>query len=118
MDVRELAADYAAMVKNGQMDEAAMKYWSDDIVTEEAMEGGPYAAVTRGKTEAVAKAEAWYANTEVHAMTADGPYVHGDIFLLRIDLDATPKGGERMRMTEVVEYQVRDGKVVRERYFY
>jgi hypothetical protein len=118
MDVREIAADYTAMVQAGEMDAAAMKHWADDVVTEEAMAGGPYAAVTRGKAEAVAKAEAWYAGTEVHSLAADGPYVHGDVFLIRMEIDATPKGGERMMMREVVEYQVQGGKVVRERYFY
>ena len=38
-DVRAIAADYAAMVAAGHMDEAAMKHWADDLVTIEAMPG-------------------------------------------------------------------------------
>jgi predicted ester cyclase len=54
----------------------------------------------------------------VHGLQSDGPYVHGDTFLIRMSIDVTPKGGTRMQMSEVVAYKVADGKVVEERYFY
>jgi hypothetical protein len=116
MDVRELAADYAAMLAGGQMDAAAMKHWSDDIATYEAQPGDM--AVTHGKAEAIAKAEAWYAAHEVHGFRAEGPFVNGDSFLMILDIDVTPTGGQRMHMREIVSYKVADGKVVEERYFY
>jgi ketosteroid isomerase-like protein len=115
-DVRELAADYAALVAAGKMDEAAMKYWADDIVTREAMPGEM--AETRGKAETLRKAEWWYANHEVHGLRSEGPFVNGDSFLLILEIDVTPKGGERMQMREVVSYRIAGDKVVEERYFY
>jgi ketosteroid isomerase-like protein len=116
MDVRELAADYAALVAGGQMDAAAMKYWSDDLVTREAVPGEM--AETHGKGHALEKAQAWYANHEIHGFRSEGPFVNGDSFLIVMDIDVTPKGGERMQMREVVGYRVADGKVVEERYYY
>jgi ketosteroid isomerase-like protein len=116
MDVREIAADYAAMVAAGQMDQAAMKYWSDELVTREALPGDM--AETHGKAQAVAKAEGWYANHEIHGFRSEGPFVNGDSFLILMELDVTPKGGERMQMREVVGYRVAEGRIVEERYYY
>ena len=115
-DVRAIAADYAAMVAAGHMDEAAMKHWADDLVTIEAMPGEMDR--TEGKAAAVAKAEWWYANHEIHGFRSEGPFVNGDSFLLVMDIDVTPKGGERMQMREIVGYRVAGGKVVEERYYY
>ncbi len=116
MDVRELAADYAALVAAGKMDEAAMKHWSDDLVTIEAMPGEM--SQTRGKDEALAKARWWYENHEIHGFRSEGPFVNGDTFLIIMDIDVTPKGGKRISMREVVGYRVANDKVVEERYFY
>jgi ketosteroid isomerase-like protein len=116
MDTREVAADYAAMVAAGQMDQAAIKYWADDIVTEEAMPGEM--SRTEGREAGLAKAKWWYENHDIHSFRSEGPFVNGDTFLLVMEIDVTPKGGERMQMREVVGYQVADGKVVEERYYY
>ena len=53
-DVRTIAADYAALLAAGRMDEAALTYWHDDVATFEAVPGEH--AETHGKAEALAKA--------------------------------------------------------------
>lgn len=116
MDIREIAADYAAMVAAGQMDGAAEKYWSDEIETHEGMDGPM--AHTRGKAETVGKAQWWYANHEIHGLKVDGPWVNGDQFLIGMEIDVTPKDGQRMQMKEIVGYRVAGGRVVEERYYY
>jgi hypothetical protein len=35
-----------------------------------------------------------------------------------MEMDVTPKQGERMQIREVVGYRVAEGKVVEERYYY
>lgn len=116
MDVRELAADYAAMVAAGKMDEAAMKHWSDDIVTREAVPGE--LAETHGKVATLEKARWWYENHDVHGVRTEGPFVNGDSFLIIMDLDVTPHGGARTSMREIVCYRVAQDRVVEERYYY
>ncbi len=116
MDVREIAGDYAAMVAAGQMEQAAQKYWADDIVTAEAMPGAM--ATTTGKAEAMAKAEAWYAAHEIHGFRSEGPFVNGDSFLILMDMEVTSKDGEHSRIREIVSYRVAGGQVVEERYYY
>jgi len=104
------------MAAAGKMNEAAMKYWADDVVTVEAMPGEMDR--TEGKAAGLAKAQWWYENHEIHSFRSEGPFVNGDSFLLIMEIDVTPKGGTRMQMREIVDYHVVNDKVVSERYCY
>lgn len=114
--VQEIAEDLVAMCKAGQFDESGEKYWADDVVSLEAMEGDM--ARIEGKVGVKAKGEWWSANHEIHSVEVEGPYVHGDQFVVRFKMDVTPKGGQRLQMDEVGLYTVRNGKIVEERFFY
>jgi ketosteroid isomerase-like protein len=113
---QQVAEDLVAMCKAGQFDESGEKYWADDVVSLEPGEGEM--ARIQGKAGVRAKGEWWYANHEIHGVAVEGPYVHGDQFVVRFKMELTPKGGERISMDEVGLYTVRDGKVVEERFFY
>lgn len=113
---REVAEDLVALGRDGKIDDAGHKYWSDDVVSLEAMDG-PMARV-EGKAGVIAKGEWWYANHEVHDLGIEGPYVNGDQFAVRFRMDVTPKDGERVTMDEIGLYTVTDGKIVEERFLY
>jgi ketosteroid isomerase-like protein len=117
MTTAELAKAFTEMLKAGQHHEAAARFNAADIVSREAMEG-PMARI-QGTDAVKAKAEWWYANHEVHSASAHGPFVNGDQFIVRFDLDVTPKdSGQRMQMQEAGLYTVKDGKIVEEAFFY
>ena len=116
MSVREIAEDLVALCRAGQFDESGEKYWADDVVSVEAMEGDM--AEVRGKDGVRGKGEWWSANHEVHAVEVEGPYLNGDQFAVRFKMDITPKGGQRVVMDEVGVYTVRDGKIAEERFYY
>jgi hypothetical protein len=113
---REVAEDLVALGRDGKIDDAGHKYWADDVVSLEAMDG-PMARV-EGKAAVIAKGEWWYANNEVHEIGVEGPYVNGDQFAVRFRMDVTPKDGERTQMDEIGLYTVKDGKIVEERFLY
>jgi ketosteroid isomerase-like protein len=113
---QEVAQDLVAMLKQGQFDESGEKYWADDVVSLEPMEGDM--ARIEGKAGVRAKGEWWAANHEVHDVLIEGPYVHGDQFVVRFKMALTPKGGERITMDEVGVYTIKDGKIAEERFFY
>jgi ketosteroid isomerase-like protein len=114
--VQEIANDLVAMCKAGQFDESGEKYWADDVVSLEPMPGDM--ARIQGKAGVRAKGEWWAANHEIHGVQVEGPYVHGDQFVVRFRMELTPKGGERITMDEVGLYTIRDGKIAEERFFY
>jgi ketosteroid isomerase-like protein len=116
MSTAEVAKQFAAALEAGKFDEAE-RFWSDEIVSYEAMEG-PMREV-RGRAAVHGKAEWWNANHDVHSFETAGPYVNGDRFALRFRIDVTPKAtGQRMQMEEIGLYTVKDGKIVEERFFY
>lgn len=116
MTTADIAKEFTAALKSGKFEDAE-RFWSDDVVSIEAMDGPMKEA--RGKAAVHAKGEWWTANHEVHKFETSGPFVNGDQFALRFVLDVTPKeSGKRMQMDEVGLYTVRNGKIVEERFFY
>ena len=117
MTVQEIAAEFAALCREGRHEEAGARFWSDDIVSIEAAEGP--AARAEGRAALAAKHAWWASAFEMHGGTTEGPYVNGDQFALRFTMDVTERAtGRRSQMAEVGLYTVRDGKVVEERFFY
>ncbi|NKC30009.1 nuclear transport factor 2 family protein [Falsiroseomonas selenitidurans] len=117
MGIKDIAEDFAALCKAGQHEEAGARYWAEEVVSREAMEG-PMAEM-RGVAAVREKSAWWFANHEVHSATTEGPFVHGDQFALRFEMDVTAKQtGQRLQMAEIGLYTVKDGKVVEERFFY
>lgn len=114
---REIADGFTALCKAGEFDAAGAKYWSQDVVSIEAMEGDM--ARIEGLDGVKAKGDWWSANHEIHAFETEGPFVEGDQFALVFRIDVTRKeSGERVKMDEVGLYTVRDGKIVEERFMY
>ena len=116
MTSQELAQAFTGLCRKGEFNEAGRVYWSDDIVSREPMPGDM--AEVRGRKAVEGKATWWYANHEVHGVQVEGPYVHGDRFVVRFKLDVTPKGGKRMSMDEVGLYTIKMGKIAEECFFF
>ena len=116
MTPAEIATAFTNLCKRGEFEEAGKQFWSDDVVSCEAMEG-PMARV-QGRAAVEAKGAWWYANHEVHNVEVEGPYVNGKQFVVRFTMDVTPKGGQRMQMDEVGVYTLENDKIAEERFFY
>lgn len=100
------------------------EYYADDIVSVEVM-GMPEVGMGRemkGIDAIRAKTKWWYDNHEVHSSSCTGPFPHGDRFIVFFEMDITPKigpmAGQRMQMQEAGLYTVKNGKIVREEFFY
>lgn len=116
MTTREIAEAFTALCRDGKGDEAAARFWSDGVVSIEAMDG-PMARL-EGREAVLAKHRWWDENTEFHGGSVEGPWVNGDQFAVRFTMDVTMKGQGRSQSAEIAVYTVRDGKVVEERFFY
>jgi ketosteroid isomerase-like protein len=113
----EVAKDFTDLLKAGDHEGAAAKYNSPDIVSIEAMDG-PMARL-QGTAAVQAKGEWFYSNHDIHAFSAEGPYVNGDQFIVNFYVDLTPKEtGQRNASHEMGLYTVKDGKIVEERFYY
>lgn len=75
--------------------------------------------ITRGKRDVVAKNEEWVNSLqEIHSEEISEPLVAGNFFSISMYFDATYNEHGRMAFTELCVYQVKDGKIVAEEFFY
>ena len=116
MAVSDVAQGLVALCREGKFDEAVSQYYSDDIVSVEAMGPDP---IAKGIAAVKAKGEWWASSFEVHSIEVLGPFVNGDQFAVRFTLDTTEKAtGKRSTMDEIAVYTVKDDKIVHESFFY
>ncbi len=111
------------LCREGKNMEAIDTLYSHHIVSVEAAAGGPTMPQRMEGIEAVkGKATWWEANHTVHKAEADGPFPHGDRFIVRFKYDVTaksgPMAGKRFPMDEAALYTVKDGKITQEEFFY
>lgn len=55
---------------------------------------------------------------EMHGGYSNEPIVAGNHFAVAMGMDVTMKGMGRMKMDEIAVYEVKDGKIVKEQFFY
>ena len=55
---------------------------------------------------------------EVHGGYVSNPVIAGNRFSVAMGMDVTMKGMGRLKMDEIAVYEVKDGKVVKEQFFY
>ena len=73
----------------------------------------------KGMDQILAKGKAWAAGIEaMHGEYINTPQVAGNFFVCTMGFDGTFKGRGRMQMDEVALYEVKDGKIVREQFFF
>lgn len=96
--------------------------YSDDIVSVEPIAGPEFEQSMTGITKVKGKNQWWAENNELHESKIDGPYPHGDRFILVMRYDVTPKSGpmagNRFTMQETGLYTVKNGKITKEEFFY
>ncbi len=100
--------------------ETAMRtLYAPEIVSVEAAASPDFPQELSGIDAVTRKAQWWSENHEVHAITVSDPLVAGPMFTVKMTLDATFKPiGQRIPMEEIAVYEVRNGKIVREQFFY
>ena len=65
------------------------------------------------------KASQWQTMVEeMHGGYTNKPQVAGNFFVCIMGMDVTVKGQPRMKMDEVALYEVKDGKIVMEQFFF
>ncbi len=110
------------LCRQGKFAEATDTLYSRDIVSIEAASGPNMPARMEGMEAIKAKGKWWEENHEVHKAEVEGPFPHGDRFIVRFKMDMTPKAGpmagKRFTMDEAGLYTVKDGKVTQEEFFY
>ena len=119
--LKQVAEALVAHCRAGTEAEGLATLYAPDAVSVEAeCMPGTDSRESHGVASIKAKHDWWAQAVEMHSATTSDPFLHGpDRFAVIFELDATDRAtGQRMAMKEVGLYTVRDGRIVREEFFY
>ena len=118
MTTRDVANQLVELCRFGKIDEAQEILFAETIQSVEANEMMG-AKIVAGLEAVKAKSVAFQEGVETfHGAEISDPIVAGNSFAITWKMDATFKGRGRMIIEEVCVYQVKDGKIVLEQFFY
>jgi ketosteroid isomerase-like protein len=114
-----VANELVALCRARRNLDAIAKLYSPKIVSIEPVGSEIMPAEMTGIEAVRQKNEWWFDNNELNSYEVNRPFVGGDQFAVQYLLDTTFKPtGQRSVMTEMALYTVKDGKIVREQFFY
>ncbi|MGB5555583.1 MAG: nuclear transport factor 2 family protein [Flavobacteriaceae bacterium] len=118
MDTKEIASKLVAWCSEGDFEKPYQHLYSPKIVSIEN-DGKAEGAYVEGFEGIQQKGEWWKENFEVHKTEVSQPIVANNWFSVKFDMDTTHKpSGQRSTMSEIAVYEVKDGKIVKEQFFY
>tara|TARA_B100001765_G_C19499652_1_gene338599 strand:- start:467 stop:829 length:363 start_codon:yes stop_codon:yes gene_type:complete len=117
MDTQQIAETLVNQFNAGEEKKIYEELYSPDIVSVEHS-GGEFPRC-EGMEDVMKKGQWWYENFEIHSSSAEGPLVADDWFSVKFTMDTTHKAsGQRSEMSEIAVYQVKDGKIIYEEFFF
>ena len=117
MTVQEVANRLVLLCREGKNVDAINELYDDDIVSHEP-EGSPM-KVKNGKDAVLDATNQWFGSVrELHSSFISNPIIAGDFFACTMKVDATYKEHGRNVMDELCVFEVKDGKIISDRFFY
>jgi len=117
-DIAQVAHRLVELCRTGQYDQAHQELYAQDAVSIEG-DGQNGESIARGMDAIREKGKQWADNlVEVHGGSVSEPVIADGWFSVAMGLDATYKDMGRVAMKEIAVYQVRDGKITHEQFFY
>ena len=118
-ETMEVGKKLVGLCKKGENMKAIDSLYSPDIESHEAVSMPGMPDKVRGLDAIRKKNRDWDENMQVNSSQVEGPFPFGDRFAVHYKYDVTNKrDGKSMKMEEVALYTVRDGKIVKEEFFY
>lgn len=118
MTTEQVAKRFYELGQQGNWDKILDELYSPDAKSiEPAHSQGLQSA--EGFAQIREKGKQWGAMIEeTHGGYCEEPQVAGNFFSCAMGVDATMKGQGRVKMDEIAVYEVKDGKIMSEQFFY
>ncbi|TXE14929.1 nuclear transport factor 2 family protein [Seonamhaeicola algicola] len=118
MNTQEVANLWAKMCNENKLIECAETLYANTIICKE-MPGGTDAEITTGKQNVLNKSYQWLDTVEtIHSCTVTTPVVAGNYFSSKMSFDVTFKDRGRIQMEEICVFEVNNGQIIFEQFFY
>jgi hypothetical protein len=116
--VHEVAARFAALAAEEKWFEIQDELFADQVKSIEPS-GSPYLKDAQGKAEVRQKGLNWISQIEaVHQTSTTSPVVGGNYFAVGRTIDITAREFGRIQINEIMLYEVYNGKILSEQFFY
>lgn len=118
MTTPEVAARFDELAQQEKWFEIQDELFADNVRSVEPAHS-PYFKDATGKASVRRKGEEWGAKVEaVHLLSTTNPIVSDHHFAIGRVVDITVQGFGRIRIDEIMMYEVKDGRIVLEQFFY
>lgn len=121
-DAPTVGKKLVALCREGRNYDAVKTLYDQNVVSIEPFGDDQMPGRLQGIDAVIGKHDWWYANNTTHGGTVEGPFPHGERFVVYFVMDITPKhgpsAGQRTTFKEAGLYTVRNGKIVQEEWFY
>lgn len=117
MTTKEIATKLVNYCRNGDFDRCYEELYSQDCISLEP--NGAMNEIAKGMVEIAKKGETWSSIIkEIHGAEVGNPIIAGNHFSCRMWNDITYTDGNRMQTEELCLYEIQNGKIVKEQFFY
>jgi ketosteroid isomerase-like protein len=118
MTTTDVANRYDELARQGQWEQIQNELFADNAVSIEP-EHSPGLKTVQG-IEAIRQKGKQFGEMveEMHGGYTNPAQVAGNYFAVVMGMDVTMKNMGRMKMDEIAVYEVKDGKIVKEQFFY
>jgi hypothetical protein len=118
MTIQEISNRLIELTTAGQYEQAQKELYAANAVSHEPA-GSPALPTVEGLDNIIAKGHQFQSMIEaVHSSHHSDPIIMGTHFAIGAMMDVTLKGMGRQKMEEIAVYEVKDGKIVKEEFFY
>ncbi|WP_428659383.1 SnoaL-like domain-containing protein [Runella sp.] len=114
----EVAARFNDLAQKEMWFEIQDELFADNVKSIEPT-NSPYFRNAEGKSSVRKKGENWVKRVEAaHRLFTTEPVVSGNHFAVGRELDITVQGLGRLQINEIMLYEVKDGQIIAEQFFY
>jgi hypothetical protein len=118
MTTKEIAARFNELAQQEKWFEIQDELFADKVKSIDPS-GSPYFGYAEGKASVRKKGEDFVSRiTAFHGASTTEPVVAGNHFAVGREVDITLQGHGRVQMKEIMLYEVKDGQIVSEQFFY
>ena len=114
----EVAARFNELAKQEKWFEIQEEFFSDDVKSIDPPHS-PWFGYAEGKKNVREKGETFVKGiVELHGASTSEPMVAENHFVVQRSIDVTTSGFGRVQLNQLMMYEVKDGKIISEQFFY
>ena len=119
MTTKEIADRLVELCRKGEFEQAQKELYAEDAASIEPDANAGFPKETYGLKNIIEKGNTFQSMIEeVHGNNMGEPIFGGNAIAVSLSMDLTMKGRGRSKMEELCVYEVKDGKIVSEHFFY